>query len=168
MGRSQSCRRTIRRAPASRSAYHLRDARRVLKRVFGLDEFRPGQEAIIRSVLDGHDTVGVMPTGAGKSLCYQIPALLLHGTTLVVSPLISLMKDQTDKLVDTGLAVSSVNSTLTATEEAEHKPYIEKVEASDNLRWTLDGGMAAADEKPLGKAQAQVASATGTATGSPE
>jgi hypothetical protein len=55
-----------------------------------------------------------------------------------------------------------------ATEEAEHKPYIEKVRASDNLRWTLDGGMAAADQKPLGKAATQVASATGTATGSPE
>ena len=95
-------------------------ARRTLKQVFGLDEFRPGQEPIIASILDGRDTVGIMPTGAGKSLCYQIPALLLHGTTLVVSPLISLMKDQTDKLVDMGLAVSSVNSALTAAEESEH------------------------------------------------
>jgi ATP-dependent DNA helicase RecQ len=88
--------------------------------VFGLEEFRPGQADIITSILEGHDTVGIMPTGAGKSLCYQIPALLLHGTTLVVSPLISLMKDQTDKLVEMGLAVASVNSTLTAAEETEH------------------------------------------------
>ena len=95
-------------------------ARRILKKVFGLEEFRPGQAAIISSILEGRDTVGIMPTGAGKSLCYQIPALLLRGTTLVVSPLISLMKDQTDKLVEMGLAVSSVNSTLTRAEEIEH------------------------------------------------
>src|SRR5687768_4693138 len=98
----------------------LVQARRIMRRVFGLQQFRPGQAEIISSILDGHDTVGIMPTGAGKSLCYQIPALLLHGTTLVVSPLISLMKDQTDKLVEMGLAVSSVNSTLTAAEETEH------------------------------------------------
>ena len=94
-------------------------ARRTLQQVFELDDFRPGQAEIIASVLDGRDTIGIMPTGAGKSLCYQIPALLLHGTTLVVSPLISLMKDQTDKLVEMGLAVSSVNSSLTTAEEAE-------------------------------------------------
>ena len=99
-------------------------ARRLLKKVFGLDEFRPGQAAIISSVLAGRDTLGIMPTGAGKSLCYQIPALLLHGTTLVVSPLISLMKDQTDKLVEMGLAASAMNSTLTAREEAEHMERI--------------------------------------------
>ena len=92
----------------------------MLKKVFGLDEFRPGQEEIIGSVLEGADTVAIMPTGAGKSLCYQIPALLLPGTTVVVSPLISLMKDQGDKLVDMGLAASPMNSTLTAREESEH------------------------------------------------
>jgi ATP-dependent DNA helicase RecQ len=97
----------------------LSQARRILKTAFSLDDWRPGQAEIISSVLEGRDTVGIMPTGAGKSLCYQIPALLLHGTTLVVSPLISLMKDQTDKLVEMGLAVASVNSTLTAAEETE-------------------------------------------------
>jgi ATP-dependent DNA helicase RecQ len=100
------------------------DARRLLKRTFGLAEFRPGQEAIISSILDGHDTVGVMPTGAGKSLCYQIPALLLPGTTLVVSPLISLMKDQGDKLGEMGLGASQMNSTLSASEESEHLALI--------------------------------------------
>src|SRR5687767_6248523 len=95
-------------------------ARRVLTRVFGLDAFRPGQQEIIGAVLAGRDTLGIMPTGAGKSLCYQIPALLLHGTTLVISPLISLMKDQTDKLVELGLAASALNSTLTVSEESDH------------------------------------------------
>ncbi len=102
----------------------LSDARRILSKVFGLDEFRPGQEEIIRSVLEGRDTVAIMPTGAGKSLCYQIPALLLPGTTVVISPLISLMKDQGDKLVDMGLAASQMNSTLTAREESAHLEHI--------------------------------------------
>ena len=94
-------------------------ARRTLKRTFGLDEFRPGQTEIIASVLGGRDTLAVMPTGAGKSLCYQVPALILPGTTLVVSPLISLMKDQMDKLAELGLEVVQVNSTLSAREEAD-------------------------------------------------
>ena len=95
-------------------------ARKLLKQVFGLDAFRPGQQDIIAAVLNGRDTLGIMPTGAGKSLCYQIPALLLHGTTLIISPLISLMKDQTDKLEEMGLAASAINSTLTAREETDH------------------------------------------------
>ena len=120
-------------APRRRARPTLIQARRVLKKVFGLEEFRPGQAGIISSILEGHDTVGIMPTGAGKSLCYQIPALLLHGTTLVVSPLISLMKDQTDKLVEMGLAVASVNSTLTAAEETEHLDRI----ATDRAEFVL-------------------------------
>ena len=104
----------------SSKAPSLADARKLLKRVFGLDAFRPGQQQIIAAVLAGRDTLGIMPTGAGKSLCYQIPALLLHGTTLIISPLISLMKDQTDKLSDMGLAASAINSTLTSREETDH------------------------------------------------
>ena len=76
----------------------LSAARRLLSRVFGLDEFRPGQQEIIASVLAGRDTIGIMPTGAGKSLCYQIPALLLHGTTLIISPLISLIVRRSPRL----------------------------------------------------------------------
>ena len=111
----------------------MTQARNVLKKVFGLEEFRPGQAEVIASVLEGHDTVAIMPTGAGKSLCYQLPALLLHGTTLVVSPLISLMKDQTDKLAERGLAVASVNSTLTSAEENEHLDRI----SSDRTEFVL-------------------------------
>ena len=90
-----------------------------LRSVFNLDTFRPGQEAVIRSVLEGRDTLAIMPTGAGKSLCYQLPALHLHGMTVVVSPLISLMKDQADKLGELGVGASQLNSALTSREEAE-------------------------------------------------
>ena len=67
---------------------------RVLKQVFGYDQFRQGQEAVIDAILQGRDALGVMPTGAGKSICYQVPGLVFSGITLVVSPLISLMRDQ--------------------------------------------------------------------------
>lgn len=90
--------------------------RRTLRDTFGFDALRPGQEAVIASVLDGRDTLAVMPTGAGKSLCYQLPALYLPGTTLVVSPLIALMKDQADKLGEAGIAAAQMNSTLSAHE----------------------------------------------------
>jgi ATP-dependent DNA helicase RecQ len=90
--------------------------RSTLKNVFGLDAFRPGQEEVVRSALDGRNTLAIMPTGAGKSLCYQLPAVLLPGTTVIISPLIALMKDQCDKLVELGLAASQVNSAQTAQE----------------------------------------------------
>jgi ATP-dependent DNA helicase RecQ len=79
---------------------------------FGLSEFRPGQEAVIQSVVGARDTIAVMPTGAGKSLCYQLPALHLPGTTVVVSPLIALMKDQADKLNELGVVARQLNSTI--------------------------------------------------------
>jgi ATP-dependent DNA helicase RecQ len=87
-------------------------AKEVLRDVFGFDAFRAGQEEIITAVLEGRDCVGVMPTGAGKSLTYQIPARVLGGTTLVVSPLVALMKDQVDAVTEVGLRATFLNSTL--------------------------------------------------------
>ena len=86
----------------------------VLKKVFGYDGFRPGQAEIVDAALAGRDVLAVMPTGAGKSVCYQVPALLLPGVTLVVSPLISLMQDQVRALVAAGVAAAYLNSSLTA------------------------------------------------------
>ena len=86
----------------------------VLERFFGYTEFRPGQETLIDGVLSGRDVFGIMPTGGGKSLCYQIPALLMPGITLVVSPLISLMRDQVLALKSVGIPAAYINSTLSA------------------------------------------------------
>jgi ATP-dependent DNA helicase RecQ len=90
-----------------------------LRKVFNLEGFRPGQEAVIHSIMTGRDTLAIMPTGAGKSLCYQLPALHLPGMTIVVSPLISLMKDQADKLNELGVHASQLNSALSTREQAE-------------------------------------------------
>jgi len=106
-------------APQRTPALTLDDARQALHRAFGYADFRPGQEKAVRAVLEGRDTLVILPTGGGKSLCYQVPALLLPGLTVVVSPLISLMKDQVDALVARGLPAAYINSTLSATEAAE-------------------------------------------------
>ena len=89
------------------------DKLEALKTYFGHTAFREGQEAIIDSLLSGRDVLAVMPTGAGKSVCYQIPALLMRGITLVVSPLISLMKDQVGALLEAGVPAAYINSSLT-------------------------------------------------------
>jgi ATP-dependent DNA helicase RecQ len=98
---------------------HQSDLVSSLRETFGISQLRPGQNDVIDSVLQRKDTLAVMPTGSGKSLCYQLPALNLPGTTLVVSPLISLMKDQAEKLHDVGVDASQVNSTLTKQEERD-------------------------------------------------
>lgn len=89
-----------------------------LTRYFGYDSFRPGQQGIVEALLAGRDVLGVMPTGAGKSVCYQIPAALSPGMTLVISPLISLMRDQVDALNDLGLPAAFINTTQTPDEQA--------------------------------------------------
>ncbi len=91
----------------------------LLKAFFGHDAFRPGQEDLADALLGGRDVLGVMPTGAGKSVCYQLPALMLPGMTLVVSPLISLMKDQVSALVQSGIPGGYLNSSLTPGQCAE-------------------------------------------------
>lgn len=95
----------------------LPDLRSELQRHFGFPTFRSGQEEAIGHVLAGRDALVVMPTGAGKSLCYQLPALLLPATTLVISPLISLMKDQVDGLAALDKAATYINSTLSTPEQ---------------------------------------------------
>ena len=95
------------------------DKHAVLKQYFGHDAFRPGQEALVDGILSGRDALGIMPTGGGKSLCYQVPALLLPGVTLVISPLISLMKDQVASLEAAGVSAGFLNSSQTLEESRQ-------------------------------------------------
>ena len=93
----------------------------VLQNVFGYQQFRQGQQEVIDAVLAGRDCLVIMTTGGGKSLCYQVPALCLEGITLVISPLISLMKDQVDQLLTNGIEAAYLNSTQTHTHTHTHK-----------------------------------------------
>ncbi|KMJ59545.1 ATP-dependent DNA helicase [Bacillus sp. LL01] len=132
----------------------------LLQKHFGYQDFRPGQKKIISSILDQSNTLGVMPTGGGKSICYQIPALLLDGLTIVISPLISLMKDQVDSLVNIGVKATYINSSLGA---GEIRARMQSVEQGDikllylaperldsyefqNVLATIDVSMVAIDE----------------------
>lgn len=90
----------------------MRDKLSVLKEYFGHDSFREGQDRITNSLLGGRDVLGIMPTGAGKSICYQVPALMFDGITIVVSPLISLMKDQVSALVQSGVAAAYIKQLI--------------------------------------------------------
>src|SRR4030066_2347384 len=97
------------------------ELRRVLKEKFHFSGFRKWQEEIIDTLLRKRDVVVVMPTGSGKSLCYQLPALLLDGVTLVISPLIALMKDQVDGLVENQIPATFINSTFVPSEEGRRR-----------------------------------------------
>src|SRR3954464_15667984 len=101
------------------TTHTLDDARAALREHFGYPAFRPGQEAAVESVLAGRDTLVVLPTGGGKSLCFQVPALMLPKLTVVISPLISLMKDQVDALEARGLPATFINSSLSASQVSE-------------------------------------------------
>ena len=96
----------------------IKQSRKILKSVFGYDDFRPLQGEVIENVLARRDSLVIMPTGGGKSLCYQIPALLFKGLTIVVSPLISLMKDQVEQLNSAGVSAEFINSSLSSKEQS--------------------------------------------------
>src|SRR6476646_781629 len=106
-------------SPCCYNGASMPDLRHHLQQVFGLDDFRPAQQEVIEDVLGGHDVLCVMPTGAGKSLCYQFPASLIDGLTIVVSPLISLMADQVRQLQDEGIQACLLNSTIAAAERRD-------------------------------------------------
>src|SRR5579862_4192608 len=102
------------------------DLRDQLQQLFGLDDFRPAQRGVIEDVLRGKDVLCVMPTGAGKSLCYQLPAAIQGGLTIVVSPLISLMEDQVQQLRDEGVSAAFLNSALTPAMRRQAMQEIER------------------------------------------
>lgn len=138
----------------------MNNTQALLKRYFGYDEFRIGQQDVIDKILSGEDVLAVMPTGAGKSLCYQIPSLLLRGITIVISPLISLMKDQVDTLSQAGIKAAYINSSLTSDQQyavienaknGEYKivyvaPERLETESFRSLIKSLDVSMIAVDE----------------------
>jgi len=99
-----------------------------LRTIFGFAAFRPGRAGIVSAILDGRDVLAVMPTGSGKSLCYQLPALLRDGLTLVVSPLIALMRNQVAQLRGYGVAAGSLNS---ANDFAENRDIVERIESGE-------------------------------------
>lgn len=109
----------------------MNTAKTLLKKHFGYDNFRTGQEEIISHILNKEDCLGIMPTGAGKSICYQIPSLIFSGCTIVISPLISLMKDQVDSLNDVGISSTFINSTLTS------KQYMTIVNNARNSKYKI-------------------------------
>ncbi len=109
----------------------MRDKLSVLKEYFGHDSFRKGQDRITDSLLGGRDVLGIMPTGAGKSICYQVPALMFDGITIVVSPLISLMKDQVSALVQSGVAAAYINSSLT------HAQYLKVLQNTESGKYKI-------------------------------
>ena len=90
------------------------DKHEALQQYFGHAAFRDGQEEVVDAILQGRDVLGIMPTGAGKSVCYQLSAMLLSGLTIVISPLISLMKDQVDSLLEIGISAAYLNSSMDA------------------------------------------------------
>src|SRR5687768_1979243 len=104
----------------------MSDLRGHLQNLFGLDDFRPAQREVIEDVLRGRDVLCVMPTGAGKSLCYQLPAAVMGGITLVVSPLISLMEDQVQQLRDEGISAAMLNSALSPAMQREVMDRVER------------------------------------------
>ena len=109
----------------------MRDKLSVLKEYFGHDSFREGQNRITDSLLGGRDVLGIMPTGAGKSICYQVPALMFDGITIVVSPLISLMKDQVSALVQSGVAAAYINSSL------PHAQYLKVLQNTESGKYKI-------------------------------
>ena len=113
----------------------------ILKQYYGYSSFREGQENIIREILNGNDVLTIMPTGGGKSICYQVPAMLLDGITIVISPLISLMKDQVDNINNLGIKSAYINSHVPDYNDKNYKKYL-NIFAEDisqySLCWKID------------------------------